>query len=270
MAELVGTFPRIGEFAKAKTIADSLQLAYQAVSPEPGFGRVGVPALVLDDEARAAWMAHGGDAATCSGWVDYRPAALAVPATKPLEFAEDIFGAAAIMVLAPCFADASKIRLIAHISGDLTQVFPYLNAEMRQASYNKDAPNLTFMDSYRMVSLYPNRIAIAKADEIVDAWRVLEMIRCRVNDIWSRRGRIQPSDERRAKPPALEIYYRLPKTNCRACGQKTCMAFALTLWSGNAAPSQCKPIYSDDSAHLRPAFEEICSSLGVMNAEADA
>jgi ArsR family metal-binding transcriptional regulator len=231
MGELVGTFPRSSEFEKAKAIADRLPIAYQVVSPEPGLVRVGVPALVLDDQARAAFMEHGGDAVTCSGWVDYRPASIAVAAQRPPEFAEDILGAAAIMVLAPCIADVSKIRLIAHISGDLTSVFPYLNTEMRQASYNKDGPNLTYMDGYRMVSLYPNRIAIAKADEIVDAWRVLEMIRCRVNDVWSRRSQIQPSDERRAKPPALEIYYRLPKTNCRACGQKTCMAFALTLWS---------------------------------------
>lgn len=263
MSEQVGTFPRFGEFEKAKAIVDSLGLACLVVSPEPGYQRVGVPALVLDDQARAAWMQHGGDSVTCSGWVDYRPASIAVPAQGPPDFAEDIFGAAAIMVLAPCIADASKIRLIAHISGDLTAVFPYLNAEMRQASYNKDGPNLTFMDGYRMVSLYPNRMAIAKADEIVDAWRVLEMIRCRVNDIWSRRSRIEPSYERRAKPPALEIYYRLPKTNCRACGQKTCMAFALHLWSSNAAPSQCTPLFEVEFGHLRPALLEICSGLGI-------
>jgi hypothetical protein len=201
MPKMVGTFPRIGEFEKAKTIADSLQLPYQMVSPEPGLAQVGVPALVLENQARAALMEHGGDAVVCSGWVDYRPACITVAAQKPQAFADDIFGQAAIMVLAPCIADASKIRLIAHVSGDLAGVFPYLNTEMRQASYNKDGPNLTFMDSYRMISLYPNRIAIAKADEIVDAWRVLEMIRCRINDAWSRRAHIEPSYDRRAKPP---------------------------------------------------------------------
>jgi ArsR family metal-binding transcriptional regulator len=263
MAERVGTFPHQSEFAKAKAIADSLGLACQVVSPEPGFGRVGVPAMVLDDGPRGALMGHGGDAVVCSGWVDYRPASISVPARTPLEFADDIFGQAAIVVLADCIADTTKVRLIAHISGDLTAVFPYLNAEMQQASYNKDGPNLTFMDKYRMVSLYPSRIAIAKADEIVDAWRVLEMIRCRVNEVWSRRGRIEPSYERRAKPPALEIYYRLPKTNCRACGQKTCMAFALHLWSGNAVPSQCKPVFEGEAGHLKPALMEICVGLGI-------
>ena len=270
MGQFVGTFPRFNEFERARAIADSSKIAYQVISPDPGFGRVGVPALVLDEEARAVLMGRGGDAVTCSGWVEYRPAAIAVPAERPPDFAEDVFGTAAIMVLAPCIADDRRIRLIAHISGDLTEVFAYLNAEMRQASYNKDAPNLTFMDSYRMISLYPSRIAIAKADELMDGWRVLEMIRCRVNDAWSRRSRIEPSYERRAKPPALEIYYRLPKTNCRACGQKTCMAFALSLWSGNATPLQCKAIFSGDFGQLRPAFEEICSSLGVMNRQQEA
>ena len=265
MGMLVGTFPRLGEFEKAKAVADSLGLVCQVLSPELGYRHVGVPALVLDDQARAALLEHGGNAFTCSGWIDYRPTSIPVPGQEPAGFAEDVFGQAAIMVLAPCMADVSKIRLIAHVPGDLAAVFPYLNAEMRQASYNKDGPNLTFMDGYRMICLYPSRIAIAKADEIVDAWRVLEMIRCRVNDIWSRRSRIEPSYEKRSKPPALEIYYRLPKTNCRACGQKTCLAFALNLWSGNAVPSQCTPIHSGQMGHLRPAFEEICSGLGVGN-----
>ncbi len=182
MGELVGTFPRLTEFEKAKAIADSLGIACRIVSAEPGYRHVGVPALVLNAQVRADLLEHGDNAFTCSGWVDYRPASCTVPTHEPAAFVEDVFGQAGIMVLAPCIADASKIRLIAHISGDLTEVLPYLNTEMRQASYNKDGPNLTFMDGYRMVSVYPNRIAIAKADEIVDGWRVLEMIRCRVNE----------------------------------------------------------------------------------------
>ena len=70
--------------------------------------------------------------------------------------------------------------MIAHISGDLTEVFPYLNTEMKQASYNRHAPTFTYMDEYRMISLYPRRITVAKADELVDAWRTLETIRRRV------------------------------------------------------------------------------------------
>ena len=167
------------------------------------------------------------------------------------------------MVLAPCVADETKIRLIAHISGDLTEVFPYLNTEMKQGSYNRHGPTFTFMDAYRMVSLYPHRITVAKADELVDAWRTLEAIRQRVNQTWARRASIAPSYEMREKPPALEIFKRLPRTNCGVCGEATCLAFAVKVWQGSASPSACKPVFSGDHEHLKDALMEICKGLGV-------
>jgi ArsR family metal-binding transcriptional regulator len=149
------------------------------------------------------------------------------------------------------------------MSGDLTGVLPYLNAEMAGATYCRDAETLTYMDGYRLVSLYPRRLTVAKADELVDAWRTLEGIRCLVNETWRRRGSISPSWEMRRKPPALEIYKRLPGTNCRACGEKTCMAFALGLWNGAVDPSLCAAVFSGEHGHLKGPLLQICSSLGL-------
>jgi len=87
---------------------------------------------------------------------------------------EACFLQAAIMVLGPCVADETKIRLIAHLKGDLGPVLPYLNAVIPQASYSPTAEILTFMEGYRMIALYRRRITIAKADEIVDGWLTLE------------------------------------------------------------------------------------------------
>jgi len=248
---------------------EELSAPFKVVSPEPGFRRVGVASLVLDGETYRALYERLASTFVCSGWVDYRPAEVLVPDAPPPEFEEDVFGHAAIMVLAPCVADPMKIRLIAHISGDLTEVFPYMNAVMREASYNRNGPTFTFMDGYRMISLYPRRIAVAKADEIVDAWRTLEAIRRRVNQTWARRAEITPSYERREKPSALEIFKRLPRTNCRACGEQTCLAFAVKLWSGGAQPSDCRPVFAGDYSRLRPALLEICRGLGVVLEDSD-
>ena len=165
--------------------------------------------------------------------------------------------------MAPCVADLSKIRLIAHISGDLTGVLPYLNAEMPAATYCRDAETLTYMDGYRLISLYAQRLTVAKADDLVDAWRTLEGIRCLVNETWRRRGSISPCWELRRKPPALEVYKRLPGTNCRACGEKTCMAFALRLWNGEVEPSLCAPVFSGERGDLKGPLLQICSSFGL-------
>ena len=200
----------------------------------------------------------------CSGWVDYHPAEIGVPDGPPQDFEKDVFGRAAIMVLAPCVADKTKIRLIAHIAGDLAKVFPYMNAVMETASYNKNGPTFTFMEKYRVISLYPNRIAVAKADEIVDAWRVLETLRIWTNETWARRSEIKPSTEMRRKPPILEILKRLPMTNCKQCGELTCMAFACQAHAGMATPSGCKQVFGGEYGHLREALLEICRGLGVQ------
>ena len=265
--ELLTTFPRISEFEKAKARLDSLGLAHEVVSPGVGFAKVGVPSLAVNSDGQTTIR---GDVNTInSGWVDYRPARITPPAEAPAVFAEDIFGETSIMVLAPCVADATKIRFIAHISGNLTEVFPYMNGDLRQCFYNQHAPTLTFMDGYRMISLYPHRIAIAKADEIVDGWRTLEHIRTLANSIWSRRKEIEPSTVMHQKPPALEIYKRLPGTNCKECGEKTCMAFAMRLWRGEGTPAECKPVFEGDRGNLKAPLMEICAGLGVGAASTD-
>jgi len=247
-----------------------MRLPYEVIAAEPGYIHVGTAGLVVSPETRGALMAGGIDDFVCSGWVEYRPARIAIPTEQPPAFAEDVFGEAAIMVLAPCVADVTKIRLIAHIPGDLTEVFPYLNTEMRQASYNRHAPTFTYMDSYRMVSLYPRRITIAKADELVDAWRTLEAIRRQVNEVWARRREIEPSYEMRERPPALEIFKRLPRTNCRACGEATCLAFAVQVWQGRRLPRECRPVFEGEHARLKDALVEICAGLGVSDGNLEA
>jgi len=245
----LAAFPKRSEYEKMRGALEALGLSYETVIPDPGYCRVGCPALVMDQETRSRLASLSPENMVCSGWIDYRPATAGVPEEMPRHFPEDLFGMAAIMVIGPCIADQEKVRLIAHLSGDMGDAFPYLNAEMKNACYDKDGPSLTFMDGYRMVTLYPRRIAVAKADHLVDGWRVLEAIRCLVNEIYARRASIAPLYVRRAKPPAIEIYKWLPGGNCRRCGQKTCMAYALSLWSGNVKPlGHCLPIMSAGSS----------------------
>ena len=259
--KLITTFGHRSEFEKAAARLAALGLPYETISPDPGYSRVGAPALVLAKETRLALAARGGDDFICSGWIEYRPPRIAVPAEPPPALEEDIVGEVAIMVLVPCVADKSRIRFIAHVGGELAQAMPYLNAERREASYNPKAETLSFMDRYRLITLYPRRIVVAKADDLVDGWRVLEMARRLVGDVWARRASIQPCRETREKPPALEIYKHLPGTNCRTCGQRTCLAFAVMVHEGDLPVTRCRPIFEGDFGHLKDAILQVCASL---------
>jgi len=258
---MVTTFANRKELGEARARLDARGVAFDVISSEPGYRLVGAPALVTDAEGRGALAPRGAAEVVSVGWVEYRPARIAVSAEEPPTYGEDVFGEARIMVLAPCVADPTKIRLIAHLTGDLTEVFPYLNAEMKEACYNARGPTFTFMDGYRMVSMYARRIAVAKADEIVDGWRTLEAVRRRANETWARRQEIEPSWVMRQKPPALEIFKRLPGTNCRACGEATCLAFAVRVHAGEVEVSRCRPVFGGDQGHLREALLEICQAV---------
>jgi ArsR family metal-binding transcriptional regulator len=242
---------------------DRLGLPHVVVEPAEALGRVAVPALVVDLDARAQLEDVAAAGVVFSGWVDYRPATAVMPDGPAPAYAEDVFVQAAIAVLAPCVADETKIRLIAHLGGDLAPVLPYLNAVWTHASFIPAAETLTFMDGHRMIALYPRRITIAKADEIVDAWLTLERIRRQVNETWARRAEIEPSTVMRRKPPPLELFKRLPRTNCGLCGEPSCMAFAARLWSGEVRAARCTPVHEPANRALLDALVEICAGLGL-------
>jgi ArsR family metal-binding transcriptional regulator len=261
------TFSDRCEFERAVALLHRLGLAHEVVSPDPGFASVGTPALAFSAEARASFLEGGGVDIVDAGWVDYRLPAQAVPEEPPREFVEDVVGKVAIVVLATCIADSARLRLIAHFSGDVAKALPYLNGEFLQGSYVPAMPVFTYMDGHRMVSLFRDRIGIAKADDIVDAWASLERVRCLVNDVWARRAEITPSTETRRRPPALEIYKRLPGTNCKQCGEATCMAFAWAMWRGDAEPRDCPPVFEGERADLKNALLAIYAGLGLGEGE---
>ncbi len=263
MRRLITTFAEEAACRAARRALDEPGIPHKFVPAAPGYARVGAGALVIEEQARRDLAAATGADLLCSGWVEHRPARIEVPQTAPPEFEEDVFGRAAVMVLGACTTDGARIRIVAHISGDLTEVLPYLNARMPAACYNPDGPTLTYMDAYRMVSVYARRIAVAKADEIVDAWRVLEQVRRRANEVWARRSHIEPCHQRRARPPALEIFRRLPGTNCGECGEATCLAFAVKVHGGHLPASRCHPVFGGAYGHMREALEQVCSALGV-------
>jgi ArsR family metal-binding transcriptional regulator len=84
-----------------------------------------------------------------------------------------------------------------------------------------------------------------------------------VNEVWARRDAIAPSFELRRRPPALEVYKRLPGTNCGQCGEATCTAFAWAVWRGDAAPRRCLPVFEGERGDLKDALLSICSGLGL-------
>ncbi|MDD5246685.1 MAG: (Fe-S)-binding protein [Candidatus Omnitrophica bacterium] len=166
--------------------------------------------------------------------------------------------------VAPCMADEKKIRLIAYFNRDITEILPYLNAVIKGASYNKGASTLTFAKERRLINLYNLKITIAKADDIIDAWHILDEVKALINKTHERKTDIAPSYDEKIKVTALQIYGWLPKTNCRACGEATCLAFAVKFLLGEQDLLNCKPLLEEARfAENKKIMQEMAEALGI-------
>lgn len=166
--------------------------------------------------------------------------------------------------VAPCMADEKKIRLIGYFDRDITEILPYLNAVIKGGSYNKGASILTYTKERRIINFYNIKITIAKADDILDAWVILDEAKKLVNDAYRNRNNIKPNYEEKVKVTALQIYGWLPKTNCRVCGEPTCLAFACKLLQGEQKLSKCIPLSTEHKfIENKNIMQEMAQALGV-------
>ena len=166
--------------------------------------------------------------------------------------------------VAPCIADEKKIRLIAYFDRDISEILPYLNAVIKGASYNKNASTLTYAKGRRLINLYNIKVTVAKADNILDAWGVLDEVKKLINDTYRDRDSIKPNYDGRIKVTALQIYGWLPKTNCKACGEATCLAFAVKFLQGEQKLKHCQPLFTESKYfENNNIMQELADALGI-------
>ncbi len=69
--------------------------------------------------------------------------------------------------------------------------------------------------------------------------KILEWLKQEINQAWDNREKIKPGYESLSKPLILEVLKLLPRTNCRQCGQPTCMVFAILVANTAKGPEDC-------------------------------
>ncbi|MDZ7261051.1 MAG: Fe-S cluster protein [candidate division KSB1 bacterium] len=144
----------------------------------------------------------------------------------------------------PCLADPSKIRILAKLSADVTEVLPYLNAVIDGGIYNHAGHTLTIKKGGRLITVHPNQIAAGKILDEKDAREILNWLKDLINDCYEKRDTVEPLYERRQQLGALDTYKLLPGTNCKKCGELTCLAFAVKLINEQANVMACDELFS--------------------------
>ncbi|WP_303859678.1 (Fe-S)-binding protein [Alkalibaculum bacchi] len=150
-----------------------------------------------------------------------------------------------VIFIEPCTADANKMRFKAAFSRNISEILPYLNAEIKIAQYNHRTENLTFNQGIKIITLSSETLSVSKIINETDAYEMCDYIKNLINDIYKKRDVIVPLFEMRKKPSVLDIYKYLPKTNCKRCGESTCVAFASKLIVGELQVQQCRSIHEN-------------------------
>lgn len=79
------------------------------------------------------------------------------------------------------------------------------------------------------VAINKDTLALEIVEDREEALEVLKEVVNFINQTWKIKDQIVPNIKPVKKPPVLELYKYLPKTNCKLCGEETCLAFATKL-----------------------------------------
>jgi len=91
---------------------------------------------------------------------------------------------------------------------------------------------------------------------------VIEWLKGLLNDCLENREKIVPNFERRERLVALDIYKLLPGTNCKKCGELTCLAFAVKMADERAGVMDCSELFSGDWGAKREILIRLLKDSG--------
>jgi ArsR family metal-binding transcriptional regulator len=162
----------------------------------------------------------------------------------------------------PCIADPEKIRFVALIDEDISEILPYLNSILPKAIYNHEGKSLTITKGERIITIYPNKISAGKINDENDAKEVINWIKENIEYCKKNKDKIKPEFQRRDKLEVLHVYKLLPKTNCKKCGENSCLAFAFKVVNEEKNIINCKEIFLPAHDEKRKLLFELLKSSG--------
>ena len=88
-----------------------------------------------------------------------------------------------------------------------------------------------------------------------------------INETWDNRDSIEPNEETRERPSAIQLYKLLPKKiGCKVCGQGSCMGIASKLILGTSRLSQSTLM---KEAEYAPNYVSLEAHLQLLGYETD-
>ena len=145
----------------------------------------------------------------------------------------------------PCLAEPGKIIIVGKPERSLEMVIPYLATLPGVIAYNPEACALTFRRQPGFMTLYKDKVYITQVKDAEEGLELLKALVNAINATWQHRAELVAVASRKQAPLHLDIYAQLPQSNCRQCGEATCLAFAVLLVQQKHRLEECIPLQND-------------------------
>jgi ArsR family metal-binding transcriptional regulator len=156
----------------------------------------------------------------------------------------------------PCLAEPGKIIVIGTPNRPIDDVIPYLATLPGIIAYNPVTRTLTFRRQQGFMTLYPDKAYITQVKDTTEGLELLEALKEAVNVVWEKREELVAVMRPKSAPRHLDLWTLLPQTNCKQCGEATCLAFAVLLIQHKRSLEECVPLQSDAAFSDRRATLE--------------
>jgi ArsR family metal-binding transcriptional regulator len=156
----------------------------------------------------------------------------------------------------PCLAEPGKIIVIGKPSRTLNEVLPYLATLPGVIAFNPFQYTLTFRRQPGFLTLEREQVYITQVKDIHEGLELLAALTDSINLVWQKRNELVAVTENKRSPRPLDIWTLLPQTNCRECGEATCIAFAVGLLQDRRSVYECHPLQRDVNFSERRATLE--------------
>ena len=144
-----------------------------------------------------------------------------------------------------CNAGAQSLHCFAHLHDDVGEVLPYLNTVLGGFTYTQAPPTLTLKNSGKLITIHARKIAVNALRDEDEAQKIVAWLQREINSTWEQRSEIEPSVESAKQPALIEVLKLLPRTNCKECGEPTCMVFAVRVVEGVKEFSRCPSLQGE-------------------------
>ncbi len=109
----------------------------------------------------------------------------------------------------------------------------------------KEPPSLTLKGSGKLITIHSRKIAINALQDEEQAEKIVAWLQREINNAWENRENIEPCLDGAKQPELFEVLKLLPKTNCRECGEQTCMVFSVRVMEGAKDHNNCPALVGE-------------------------